>query len=69
MDIYINGGKEQRGCGRYESHRFSKTFYKDLVGGMDPLVGYRYSSFDDVKAGKIPNGDEIKLFHGEPYPP
>lgn len=69
VDIYINGGKEQPGLSRLLSHKFSKIFYKDLIGGMEPLIGHKYSSFDDVKNGKIPNDNEIKLFHGEPFPP
>lgn len=68
MDIYLNGGKRQPGLNDQQSHCFASEFYRGLVNIDRPLIGHRYSSFDEVKNGEIPKSKEIKLFHGEPVP-
>lgn len=68
VDIYLNGGKRQPGLNDQESHCFAADFYRGLINIPRPLIGYRYSSFDEVQNGRTPKTKAIKLFHGEPVP-
>lgn len=61
LDIYINGGKIQPGCTDSQSHGFAKLIYKEMVNGMEPHVGHRYTSFTEVMNDIIPATEEIQL--------
>lgn len=69
LDIYINGGKQQPNCSILQSHRLAKKFYENLFRENEPIVGYKYKSFKQVKDGEIPVTGKLKLFHGKPFPP